>query len=298
MQRRDVLKKITLAAGSMVVGAGVKGAVLADKDNDVLRIAHITDVHIRDGDNAPERFKKCLAAVKESGVDFIVNTGDSIHDASYKNVTRENVIEQWAIWDDCMKSLTGYEVHSCLGNHDMWWEAPSKEDDMYGKPYAVSRLKMPHRYYSFCKKNWHFIVLDGNNEGISLDEEQFNWLANTLSKVPVHHYVLLMSHYPILGTTPLLVGGGHSDFKKLKNLFYQHKDKVRVCLSGHNHLFDKTFYNGVGYFCNGAMSGYWWGKGDKESAGEGYYLETAPGYALLTLHKDGSASNEYVPHGL
>jgi hypothetical protein len=84
---------------------------------------------------------------------------------------------------------------------------------------------------------------------------------------------------------------------KLKNLFYRHKDKVRICLSGHNHLADNAVYNGIRYCCNGAMSGFWWGKGDKDSAGPGYYYETPPGYAILRLYEDGQVENEYIPHG-
>jgi len=73
---------------------------------------------------------------------------------------------------------------------------------------------------------------------------------------------------------------------------------MRVCLSGHNHLSDTTIYNGVQYCCNGAMSGFWWGTGDKESAGTGYYEETPPGYAILKLYEDGRVENRYYPHGL
>ena len=167
---------------------------------------------------------------------------------------------------------------------------------MYGKDYVVKRLKIPHRYYSFSRDGWHFIALDGNNDKISLDEEQFNWLEDDLAKTPANTPTIVMSHYPILGTTQLLVGGGHSDCKRLKDLFYKHKDKVKLCLSGHNHLSDHSNYNDVLYCCNGAMSGFWWGKGDKESVGPGYYLETPPGYAILKLYKDGQVENVYVPH--
>jgi Icc protein len=132
--------------------------------------------------------------------------------------------------------LKGQDIYGCIGNHDPWWAAPDKKDAMYGKDYVVKRLKIPHRYYSFSRDGWHFIALDGNNDKISLDEEQFSWLENDLAKIPVNTPTIVMSHYPILGTTQLLVGGGHSDYKKLKDLFYKHKDKVKLCLSGHNHL--------------------------------------------------------------
>nr|WP_231875998.1 metallophosphoesterase [Mucilaginibacter sp. L294] len=302
LNRRALLKAAGLATGILATG-GLPALASTNNNEDkkgkklALKVAHITDVHIRDGDNAPERFKGCLKhIITKHKPDFFLNGGDSINDASYDNVVYDQVIQQWRIWDECITLLDKYEVHSCIGNHDSWWKAPSKEDAMYGKEYVVKRLKIPHRYYSFAKKNWHFIVLDGNNSNISLDEEQFNWLQAELEKIPANAPTLLMSHYPILGTTQVLVGGGHSDCKKLKDLFYKHRDKVRICLSGHNHLSDHTHYNGVLYCCNGAMSGFWWGKGDKESAGPGYYLETPPGYAMLNLYEDGTVENEYFPH--
>jgi len=167
---------------------------------------------------------------------------------------------------------------------------------MYGKPYVVQRLKMPNRYYAAQKGKWHILSLDGNNKDISLDEEQLEWLKQKLAAIPKGEYALLMSHYPILGVTPKLVGGGHSDAKLLKDLFYQHRDVVRICISGHNHLHDDATYNNVRYCCNGAMSGFWWGKGDKDSAGIGYYQETPAGYAIIHLHDDGNVTNEYIPH--
>lgn len=295
MNRRDIIKSTGLLAAASLLKPAASLA-LEKKEKPVLRIAHITDVHITGGENAPARFKQCLEEIKKKKVDFFLNGGDSIMDASYDNVKREQVTAQWKIWDDCIQSLKGYELHSCIGNHDSWWAAPSKDDPMYGKDYVVKRLNIPARYYSFSKRGWHFIILDGNNENISLDAEQFTWLEKELNGLAKNTPVLMMSHYPILGVTPSLVGGGHADHKKLKDLFYQHKDKVRICLSGHNHLSDQAMYNDVWYCCNGAMSGFWWGKGDQESAGPGYYLETPPGYALLTLYADGRVENEYIPH--
>ncbi|WP_205944105.1 metallophosphoesterase [Pedobacter sp. HDW13] len=302
IKRRTLLKTVGLAAGALATGSLPAFATANESENRkdkklALSVAHITDVHIRPGDNAPERFKSCLKQIiGKHKPDFFLNGGDSINDASYDNVVRDQVTEQWAIWDDCLKGMEKHEVYSCIGNHDPWWKAPAKTDEMYGKDYVVKRLKIPHRYYSFSKKNWHFIILDGNNSKISLDDEQYNWLQQELEKLPAATPTVIMSHYPILGTTQVLVGGGHSDAKKLKDLFYKHRDKVKICLSGHNHLSDHTAYNGVLYCCNGAMSGFWWGKGDAESAGPGYYLETPPGYAMLKLYTDGTVENTYYPH--
>jgi 3',5'-cyclic-AMP phosphodiesterase len=296
MNRRNWIKNAGLITGA-AAAAPVSSESSGQGKKPVLTVAHITDVHIREGDNAPERFKRCLAEIGKHKVDFFLNGGDSIHAADYKDVTREKMLEQWTIWDDCMKNIKAdYEVHSCIGNHDPWWAAPAPTDEMYGKPYVVKRLGIPNRYYSFSKGGWHFIILDGNNKNVSLDEEQFKWLSDTLEALPKNTPVLVMSHYPILGATPMMVGGGHSDFKILKSLFYRHKDKAKICLSGHQHLLDQTEYNGVKYCCNGAVSGFWWGKGDAESAAPNYYQETPPGYALLSLFSDGSVVNTYFPH--
>jgi Icc protein len=298
IKRRALFKAAGITAGMAATGAISALASPTEKsDKPVLSVAHITDVHIRAGDNASERFKNCLKhIISKHKPDFFLNGGDSINDASYDNVVREKVTEQWAIWDDCLQLLNEYEVYSCIGNHDPWWKAPAKTDEMYGKDYVVKRLKIPSRYYSFSKKNWHFIILDGNNSNISLDSEQFSWLQHDLEQQPFGTPTVVMSHFPILGTTQVLVGGGHSDCKKLKDLFYKHKDKVKICLSGHNHLADHTSYNDVFYCCNGAMSGFWWGKGDEESAGPGFYLETPPGYAIMNLYADGAVENKYFPH--
>jgi len=290
-----MLSGLAATAGPAALAAATEEGQ-AKTPKPLLRVAHITDVHLSAGNNAPERFIQCLEDIKKLKVDFFLNGGDSIMDASYDNVKRESVTEQWSLWDQCLKTISQYDIYSCIGNHDPWWAAPSHDDEMYGKNYVVKRLKIPARYYSFTKKNWHFIILDGNNKNISLDAEQFAWLENDLAQLPAGTPTLLMSHFPILGTTPILVGGGHSDKKQLKDLFYKHRDKVKICLSGHNHLYDKTLYNGVTYCCNGSMSGFWWGKGDHESAGTGYYLETPPGYAILNLLEDGTVSNDYIPH--
>ncbi|WP_316833565.1 metallophosphoesterase [Pedobacter nutrimenti] len=299
MKRRSLIKAIPLATLALAlgeIGQAVAGPVSEkpSKKKLVLTVAHITDVHIRNFQDAPEKFKRYLRDIKKLKIDFFLNGGDSIHAADYDNIKRESVVEQWGVWDKCLQEISDYEVHSCIGNHDTWWAAPSKEDEMYGKDYVVKRLKIPNRYYSFSKKGWHFIILDGNNKNITLDQEQYSWLEKELEQLPANTPVLLMSHYPILTVTNTWEGGQHGDHKELKQLFYKYKDKVKVCLSGHQHLLDRAWYNDVQYFCNGAMSGFWWDKGDAKSAQPYYYQQTPPGYAILKLYDDGSLENEYI----
>ena len=294
-RRKFLISSATAAVASSAPLLRTKAAQRVSDKLPVLTIAHITDVHIRPEDNIPARAIDWLKVVKERKPDFYLNGGDSIHDASYDNVSRERTLEQWEAWDLFRKEIKDARVYSCIGNHDPWWDVPSMEDEMYGKPYVINRLKMPAAYYSFDEKGWHFIILDGNHEGISLGEDQTQWLENDLARLPANTPTLVMSHFPITSITNDLVGGQHADHKELKTLFYAHKDKVRVCLSGHQHLLDRTWYNDVHYFCNGSLSGFWWEEGDEQSAGKQYYLETPPGFAIIKLYSDGTLENEYFP---
>lgn len=301
MKRRELIRNLALTTATIAldqIAAEAKPSEKQINKKRVLRIAHVTDVHIRPEYEAQKRFKLCIAAIKKHQPDFFLNGGDTIYAADYKHITRERVQEQWNIWHDCRRQFSEYEIYSCLGNHDMWWAAPDKQDAMYGKDHVVRELGIPHRYYSFDKKGWHFIILDSNNNNAgSLDEEQRRWLENDLAKTSADTPVLVLSHYPLLAACTQIDGGGmHTDFKYLADLFNAHKNKIKVCLSGHVHLKDEVLYNDVRYFCNGALSGFWWEAGDAGSAAKGFYKQTAPGYAIIDLFSDGTVQNEYIPH--
>lgn len=295
--RRSMLKKMGLMAGAAVVSpisyAAASEAPGFKKPKKVLTLAHITDVHMRPEHDAPNRFRKCMEDIKKHQIDFFLNGGDTIYAADYDHISRERTLEQWKIWQGLREELGDYEIHSCLGNHDMWWAAPNKKDEMYGKDYAVKQLGTPHRYYSFDKAGWHFVILDGNNDPYgALDQGQCQWLETDLDGVPDGGNVLILSHYPVVGIN----GGTHTDQKYLKQLFYMHRDKKISCFGGHVHLLESIVYNGVNFFCNGALSGFWWEDGDENSKGKYWVEETPPGYAIVELFENGLVRNTYYPH--
>lgn len=76
----------------------------------------------------------------------------------------------------------------------------------------------------------------------------------------------------------------HIDARAIINLFANYP-QVKLCLSGHLHLQDKVVYNGVSYYCNGALCGNWW---------KGNYQYTKPGYATVDLYADGSFEVNYL----
>jgi len=298
MERRSALKNIggLLLAPSLALGNTTPAAKPS------LRIAHITDVHLKDKFDAPARFTRCLHHLQQQTpkVDMVLNGGDIVFDMNKENISTIN--DQWKLVQNIMKNECSLPVHYCLGNHDIWWYEDDKGQAIYGKKYALDKLQLVKPYYSMEKNGWKIIVLDSVHLDIDntwyigkLGDEQLTWLSDELKATDANMPVMVMSHIPILTALlmieddivnkwTMLGGDMHTDTAKIINLFYQHPN-VKLCLSGHLHMRDKVFYNNVTYLCNGAVSGAWW---------EGNRRETAPGYGLIDLYADGTFEEKYV----
>ncbi|WP_316736499.1 metallophosphoesterase family protein [Pedobacter aquatilis] len=297
MERRSVLKSL----GGLMLLPTVNLGFIAD-DKPVLRIAHITDVHLKNDLGAPTKFVKCLHHVQEQSpkVDFILNGGDVVFDMNKEKLS--DIDAQWKLQHNIMKNECSLPIHYALGNHDIWWNEDSKGDAFYGKKYAMNQLELSKPYYSFNKNGWKFIVLDSTHLDIDntwyigkLGDVQFAWLEQELKSTNPNTPILVMSHIPILTALlmiednivnkwTMLGGDMHTDTAKIINLFYKYPN-VKLALSGHLHMRDKVVYNNVTYLCNGAVSGAWW---------NGNRRETAPGYGLIDLYADGRFEERYV----
>ena len=308
MLRRDFLKYASLS-GLTPLLAKPTGVKAASSPKRALRIAHITDVHVRqnpeDEFSAARGLEQCLHHIQDQDdpPDIIFNGGDSIDDAL--GASRSAVRRQWALWHRILREENSLPVVHGIGNHDVWGAGPAS-DPRYGKRWAVEAMNLERRYYSFDRAGWHFIVLDSTRkmEGdwytAKLDEEQFQWLKQDLDATPSETPILVLSHIPILCAAAFFDGDNeqsgdwvipgawvHIDARRIVELFYEHPN-VQLCVSGHIHLLDHVVYNGVSYFCNGAVSGNWW---------NGRYHQTPPGYAMINLYADGAYEREYVAYG-
>ncbi len=300
MERRSLIKSL----GALLVAPALPLKTFAAGNKPVLRIAHLTDVHLKDKFDAPARFVKCLHHVQQqSRVDFILNGGDVVFDMNKENLG--TIDAQWKLWHSVIKSDCSLPIHYVLGNHDVWWNEDDKTQMLYGKKFSMDQLQLSTPYYRFIKNGWKFILLDSVHLDVDntwyigkLGDVQFAWLENELNNTPADMPVLVMSHIPLLTATNMVddepavnkweITGGemHTDIAKITALFYKHPN-VKLCLSGHIHLRDKVVYNNVTYLCNGAVSGAWW---------EGNKRETPPGYGLIDLYADGSFEERYVTY--
>jgi len=308
MNRKEWLKAMGLATVGIPAGSFTmfRSANPVTQSRRVLRIAHMTDPHVHPSNDSAYWTRTCIEHMQslDDKPDVIFNGGDTISDALRRN--EQEVQAQWDLWDEVAAAYTLPVTH-CIGNHDVWGIPEAKDDPRYAKQWAVEKLGIPARYYDYEQNGWHFIVLDSTHlkeDGTwytaRLDEEQFSWLQQRLREIPSERPVFVFSHIPIVCAAAFFDGDNettgnwtipgawvHIDARRIVELFHQHQN-VRVAVSGHIHLADAVLYNEVTYYCNGAVSGRWWG---------GDYHQTSPGYAIINLYEDGSFDRDYVAYG-
>lgn len=272
----------------------------------------MTDMHIQPELAAGQGVVACLKHIQAMAdkPELILTGGDTVMDSFEQDRGRTAAL--WDLWKSVVKAEAPAPMLSALGNHDHWgWnKAKSKtkgDEPGWGKAWACENFGREKAYASVDRGGWRVIVLDSvrmdkdDPAGYEafLDDEQYSWLEGELNGA-MGRPVLLLSHVPLLSVTPMdglkpnangnreILGGKmHTDFWKL-NLLFQKYPNVKASVSGHIHLVDRCEFNGVKYFCNGAVSGAWW-KGDHKTC--------KPGYAVIDLFEDGSISNEYVNYG-
>ncbi|WP_040761156.1 metallophosphoesterase family protein [Spirosoma panaciterrae] len=307
MNRRQVVRRMGMGLAALSANELATAQVASIPKQRILRIAHVTDVHMQPLIGAAKGFEKCLHHLQSlpDKPDLIINGGDAIMEAHGRG--QDSVRRQWKLYQDVIGSENALPILSCVGNHDIWCKQETQASFCDGKKWAMDELQLANRYYSLTRNGWHIIVLDsvqpkadGSWYTAHLDDEQYAWLESDLKATPSNIPILIISHVPILAACvffdgPRFAGDNwtiparwmHSDTVRLTSLFHRYPN-VKAALSGHIHLTDRVDYSNVSYFCNGAVSGAWW---------FGKYHHTPAGYALVDLFDDGSVVNTYMPYG-
>jgi 3',5'-cyclic AMP phosphodiesterase CpdA len=325
LTRRELLAS-GIAAGTMITVPSLSNAAAPATNaprRRVLRIAHLTDIHLQPELDAGRGLTTCFSHVQSlperlgtEAPDMIITGGDTIMDAMDADMARTSL--QWELWRKLKADHCGCELHSVLGNHDVWGWGRTKaktagDEPRYGKQWACDVFGRDRPYTSFDRAGWHIVLLDSvfpfQETYIGrLDDAQWDWLERDLAAVPATTPVIVFSHIPILSATslttaspapvaegteprpPALEVSGkmlHIDGSRFQKLFAAHPS-VKACASGHVHLVEHLQYGGVDYFCNGAVSSGWW---------KGRHRGTDFGYSLLDLHDDGTVEGRYVAYG-
>lgn len=279
----------------------------------VLRIAHLTDMHVYPETRAQEGFARAIRHAQRlsPAPDLILNTGDSVMETL--SAGKDDALAQWGAFREVLEREASIPVVHSIGNHDVWgWglaDPGVRSDPLYGKAMAVRQLELEAPFYGFDRAGWHFVVLDSTHPPIvsgsgfpysgKLDDEQFAWLEADVDSVSPQTPICIVSHIPIVAACEYFDGPNeesgnwvvpgawmHIDARRFRTLFLAHPN-IRLCLSGHTHQHERLDYLGVRYLTNGAVSGNWWG---------GIYMDFPPAYVVVDLFADGSSEHSFVEY--
>src|SRR4029078_1308192 len=113
VRRRDFLKGgVGLVAGGVATGISVLGKTAERKR--VLRVAHLTDIHVQPELRAPEGMASCLRHLNAAAdkPDLILSGGDHVMDCVRQPRARTQV--QWNLWKGISTGENSIPIHSCL----------------------------------------------------------------------------------------------------------------------------------------------------------------------------------------
>jgi hypothetical protein len=285
LHRRDFVTRG--AAGLAVVGAAALGASTTSAP---LRFGLNADPHLlgRRATGNEANFKTFVGQMKQFKPDFAIDLGDFGCQISEGQTTQEmhdGQLEALKHHVEVFAQLKCPRYH-VMGNHDVGWLKGGDEkitpDDLIGRGHAgeditkqefLDATGTPHRYYSFDVRDFHFIVLDGNNQpdnsaprgkdglvgGYWIDTTQKKWLAKDLARnrqkakivfchEELHHTSERGSGqggdtpFPAVGKQQSYVDNGW----EVRKLFAE-DGRVLACFFGHKHRNRWTVYDDTNY---------------------------------------------------
>jgi 3',5'-cyclic AMP phosphodiesterase CpdA len=272
-----------------------------------LRIAHLTDMHVKPEARAGEGYAMALDSLRklDPAADILVTGGDHVMDVMQS--TKQRAIVQWDLYDKVLAAGTKLPVHPVMGNHDVFgWGSKEPLDETapdYGKAMALDRLKLKQSYYSFDAGAWHIVVLDniarrGGGYFSLLDPQQLEWLVADLKANNSARPVCVFSHVPFFAICPFFFNPRTEVLWRVRdNLLYHDlstilpvfkRGNVKLAVSGHIHMGDRIEFDGMTFITEPAVSGNWWG---------GPHQDFAEGYGVIDLWPDGSFEHRYLTYG-
>ena len=343
VDRRGFLKAAavmgTAAAGVGAVGGGraeargSRDGKQAGDGSEPFRIAHMTDLHIQPERRGREGVEACLAHVRglSRAPGLLITGGDLVMDAFDQKFEKTKGL--FELFASVMKEGSPAPIEHTMGNHDIWgWNKEKSGTNGaevgWGKKYFQDALGVSSLHRSFDRGGWRIFILDSVQPGdghfgytAGLDDAQFEWLAGELAKTPKEMPVMCVSHIPILGGGLVMADGRvgergtmiekptmFNDAMRVVDLFSRHPN-VRLCVSGHIHIVERLEFQGVTYWCGGAVSGAWWRTseadrdrrapklGDQAGAKNPRPLRAINGYSTIDLWTDGRFAVEYRGYG-
>lgn len=263
-----------------------------------LRVGFLTDAHLPASGHDAEVRRAIGLAQKEHRAGFLLFGGDNVFAA--ESGPRAGAQAQLDHWQRLIGDAVSVGHASVLGNHDCWGLARGGKEFESGRRAALRAFGMPARYYAFKRAGWRFLMLDTVHPApggyrASLDAEQRAWLERQLADpaptVVVGHVPVLSGAAQVAAETVHRGGSARipqtrvlADARETTELFRQHP-QVKLYLSGHLHMVERSRFRGVDHVNAGAVCGGWW---------RGEYEHFGPHMAIVDLFADGRATARAV----
>ena len=209
-----------------------------------IKFVQVTDAHFAKNSEYSQRVLKATVddINKQSGISFVVFTGDNI------NYAEEEDLKMFA---HIVKKLN-VPYYFVIGNHDVY-KTNGLPKTRYIEIMRESNIRIHQKRpnYKWSKKGFVFLIVDGAKEVIPgpagyFKKDTLAWLDKTLSKNK-RKTVVIFQHFPIEypeGAEGRLKTHKTYKVEEYKDIIEKH-DNVLAIISGHLHTNGENMRNGV-----------------------------------------------------
>jgi len=177
-----------------------------------------------------DRHVAVIEAILRVSPDVVFHTGDLVNEGSVPGL--------WTRFNEVTRSLREVaDFYPVAGNHD---------DE---SPYYYDNFVLPNneKWYSVDIDGIHFILLNSNLD-LGPGSEQYAWLSGDLAATDTNDFVIAVFHHPLVASGPHLPDeyGIAGDLLPLFETY-----DVDVVFNGHEHLYERSFLNGIYHVVTG-----------------------------------------------
>lgn len=181
-------------------------------------------------------YEKAVAEINNLNPDFVVITGDFVHDPN--SVPQINEFKRITA-----KINAKIPVYYTPGNHDIGQTPDKTSLKKYKKNFGSDRFSFEHKGSSFIGFNTSLIKAKLEKP----EQKQYNWLTKKLKENQKAQHRLLFFHYPFFNKSvdePTAYSNIDQEYRgKYLNLF--NENKVNAVFSGHYHNNSLSTYGNV-----------------------------------------------------
>jgi hypothetical protein len=187
-----------------------------------------------DSRSFPKDHARVIQGIIASHPRFVLHTGDLVEDG------REYPRWQAEYFAPAAELLKGIPLFPCLGNHE-------ENAEWYYRLFSPPPGGGHHgqQWYSFDYGDAHFAVIDTDAD-FSPGSDQYLWLERDLESAQAE-WLFVVHHHPAYSSGSH--GGSSRVQKYLVPLYEAHK--VDMVFNGHDHLYQRSYKDGVYYIVSG-----------------------------------------------